>query len=162
MQFDPYLIAVGFVVLFLTIGLSMVFTDIWKGVLRRIRERFVSGIQIEVELAVHEFDRGGLFSHYIGLNISNTSKRNMRIDNIKILDKRKRELKSDTSSGTPLDIGPDNDGNWFCFCQRKPTRETDIVRLKMGIERLGKRTIWKSFESRFVSDREFPSRRLIF
>lgn len=158
MQFDANLIVVARLGLFLSIGFSLLFTDFWKGVFRRIREWVTPGIQIEVSLAVHKFD-AGLFLHSIILNISNTTERETRIDNITIFDKRRRELRYITrkSSLTELNIGDSETQHWYCFCHREPTGETDLVRLGLAIERTGKRTLWKIFESRLVSDGEFPA-----
>ena len=157
MQFD---IISDPVALFLTVGLSILFGYFFREIGGKIKERFKPAIQVTVKSAVHKFD-AGLFLHSIDLKLSNTTETEMRIDNITLFDKHKRELRyvtrGDTSAVTEFNIGGSETQDWSCFCHREPTGETDWVKLRLAIERTGKRTLRTKFESRLVREGEFPT-----
>ena len=136
----------------------MLFGYFFKEIAGWIKELFEPGIQVVVELSRYKFDRGK-FLHRIDLRITNTSESETRIDNITIFDKRMREMQYVTSKTSPreFDIRGSETQSWFCFCHREPTGETNLVKLRLAIERSGKRKLWKIFESRFDSPEKFPS-----
>lgn len=138
----------------------MLFGYFFREIGGMIKERFKPEIQVTVKSAVHKFD-AGLFLHSVYLNISNTTETEMRIDNITLFDKRKRELRyvtrGHTSAVTEFDIRGGETQSWSCFCHREPTGETDWVKLRLVIERTGRRTLRTKFESRLVLEGEFPT-----
>lgn len=160
MQMDIITLFLTALALFITIGLTAAFTDVWNGLFGRIKERRNPEIQIRIEQATHIHDRG-LFLHNMRMSFSNTTETETRIDNIKFFDKKKRELEYVTRGMTGIITSFDIRGNasqfWSIFCHRQPTGETNLVKLKVCIYRVGKRTICKTFESRLVSERQFDS-----
>jgi len=160
LQFDIILVTVGIVVLFLTAGLTLLFNHFFKEIAGKVKERLKPDIRVKIESAVHTFD-GGLNLHSVDLSISNTAERETRINNITIFDKLGRELRyvtrGHTSPVTEFGISGTETQRWFVFCRRESTGEFDSARLRLAIERKGKRTLWKSFESRSVPHEEFPT-----
>lgn len=160
MQIDIIVGLITVVVLFVTIGFSMLFSNFWRELGRRIRERIKSEIQVDVISAVH-IQEAGLFVHCIDLELSKRSKEEMRIANMTIYDKLGREMpyvmRGHTYPATEFNIDGSETQRWRGFCHRESTGETDRVRIRLAIERIGKRTLWKSFESRTVPPREFPT-----
>ncbi len=158
---NTLIIALGIlVIMFVTIGLSRIFTDFWDNLLRRIKEWRNPEIQIKVERAVHKFD-AGVFLYSTDLVFSNTTETETRIEDIKIFDKRKRELefvtRGHTGPVTSFNIQGNDHQKWFIFCRQKQTGETTLVKLKACIYRTGKKKTCKKFESRLVSEGEFPT-----
>ena len=108
MQLDIVLVTVTILVLFLTVGLTLLSTHFFKEIAGKIRERFKPELEVKVESAVHKVD-GGLFLHSIDLSSSNTTERETRIDITTIFDKLGRELRyvtrGHTSPVTEFNIG---------------------------------------------------------
>jgi hypothetical protein len=152
------IVAGDILVLFLTVGLSMLFGYFFKEIADWIKVQFRPEIHVQVELAVHKFD-GGAFLHSMFLKFTNMSETETRIDNITMYDKSMRELNFDTHNTSPLvfNVRGGETQNWWCSCHRDGTGETGLVKLRLAIDRLGKRRLWKIFESRLVTDEEFPA-----
>ena len=163
MQIDIVFIGNVLVILFLTGAVTTLFAFIYKkfgGIVLERLKRFKNEFQVDIVDCIHT-DESGLFIHFLELNISNNKVSTMRIDNISLFDKQGRELnfitRGHTSPITEFEINGNETEPWRCFCQRQPTGESDQAKLKLVIEKRGKRTTKKNLVSTIVPKRKFPT-----
>lgn len=165
MQIDIILGLIILVVgMFLGVGLEMLSKNFWGELGRRIMERIKSEVQVDIISVVHT-QEAGLFVHSIELEITKRSKEIVRITNMTIYDKLGRVMplimRGQTYPETEFEIY-DTSVPWSAFCHRQPTGESDLAKLTLAIEMIGKRTIWRKLKSTIVSAGEFPTGYILF
>lgn len=160
MQTGIDVVVISVVVIFVTIGLTKLFTDFWDKLFDRVKQWRNPDIKIEIRRAVHKFNRG-LFLHNMDIVFYNTTEIQTRIENVKIFDKKKRELEfvrhGQAGPVTSFDIPGYDIVPWFIFCNRQQTGETTHAKLKVCIYPVGKRKICKKFESTIIEAGQFPT-----
>ncbi len=166
MQIDFFLYSVGLVV----IGVVLIkvldkFLDSFLTDLEgRIRNRFKTEFRIDIGDCVHT-DYHGLPLQSIALEITNNSKRTMRIDKITVYDKKGREMsfssRMQLSPATEIEIPANYSMPLSLYFDRQPTGETTQVKLKMKIAIRGEKTQSRKFKSIWVSEGEFPTDRIM-
>ena len=132
---------------------------------RRIRNRFKTDFQIDIGDCVHT-DYHGLPLLSIALEITNDSKRTMRIDKITVYDKKGREMsfssRMQLSPATEIEIPANYSMPLSLYFDRQPTGETTQVKLKMKIVIRGEKTQSRKFKSIWVSEGKFPTDTIMF
>ena len=157
------LFVVGLIAIFVTGAAERIFGSIYDKIGSRISEYrgHDDDFQIDVCDCVHTVE-DGRYVYNLGMDITNESTETIRVSNITIKDEKGHILeyfnRGHTGAVTKFELYGGSNIHWAVFCRGEIIREKkEQTRVKVEIQRIGRKTTKIEIVSTLVSKQKFPS-----